>query len=57
MSQYRWATKVLVGNWMDSQNMALAEALNFGQARVNEGQGAVIVLRPPAEMERRPRVI
>lgn len=57
MSKYRWMTKVLVGNWMDTNNKALADALAHGQATINEGAGEIITLRPYATMEQRSRVV
>jgi hypothetical protein len=56
MSQFRWLSKVLVGSWHLTHGEALCDALDHGQAVLNEGPGSVITLRDNVTMENRKRV-
>jgi len=47
---------VLVGPWCPTLNAALSDALESGQAVVNEGKGHIINLRAFASIESRKRV-
>lgn len=55
MPQFRWMTKVLVGPWCLTQNEALCDAVQHGQAFLNSGGGPIITLRPFTSIEMRPR--
>jgi hypothetical protein len=56
MSQFRWLSKVLVGSWHLTHGEALCDALDHGQAVLNEGPGSIITLRDNVTMENRKRV-
>jgi hypothetical protein len=56
MSQFRWASKPLIGPWFLTEKEALGNALGHGQAAINSGVGHIILLRDFAWMEKRARV-
>lgn len=56
MSQFRWISNVLVGSWRLTENDALCDALGHGQAVLNQGKGAIIILRAYVTIEKRKRV-
>lgn len=53
MMEFRWVTKALSGPWLVTHNLALLNALRYGQASLNRGSGRVITLRHFASIEER----
>lgn len=53
MTQFRWATKALVGAWHGTRIQALMDAVDNGQASVNRGRGSVVTLSAFAVIEQR----
>lgn len=53
MKEFRWITKVLSGPWFVTRNLAMLNAVHYGQATVNEGSGAIITLHAFASIEER----
>ncbi len=53
MSQFRWVSKAIAGQWLSTRGEAMCDALAWGQAAINRGPGAIIVLKGFAKIQQR----
>jgi len=51
MTQHRFRTAVLIGEWRETREQACADALRTQQARIDERIAGQLVWRVPGEIE------